>query len=101
MARGGNCESGIPFMKPEDLHVWLISFALLMVLTSSLSFASAQFSPAGDPLWIDFGKYILSKSTMQSILQCFRLSLFASACLPPAICVGRVSCAFSASQLSS
>ncbi|CDJ49166.1 hypothetical protein, conserved [Eimeria brunetti] len=54
MARGGNCEGGEPFMRREDLHMWLISFALLMVLTSSLSFASNQFRPAGDPLWIDF-----------------------------------------------
>ncbi|CDI87324.1 hypothetical protein, conserved [Eimeria praecox] len=38
--------------------MWLISFTLLMVLTSSLSFASTQFRPAGDALWIDFAIFL-------------------------------------------
>ncbi|CDJ34339.1 uncharacterized protein EMH_0061460 [Eimeria mitis] len=54
MARGRNCEGGGPFIRPEDLHMWLISFALLMVLTSSLSFASNQFRPTDGPLWVEF-----------------------------------------------
>ncbi|CDJ36494.1 uncharacterized protein EMH_0087700 [Eimeria mitis] len=43
-----------PFIRPEDLHMWLISFALLMVLNSILAVVSSQFSRAGNPPWIDF-----------------------------------------------
>ncbi|KAL8273261.1 hypothetical protein Esti_002762 [Eimeria stiedai] len=49
MAR--NRDGTVPFMLAEDLHLWLISFTLLMVLTSSLAFVSSQMhSPPDDPL---------------------------------------------------
>ncbi|CDJ37003.1 hypothetical protein, conserved [Eimeria tenella] len=54
MARN-RCHEGVnPFIKPEDLHLWLISLSLLMILTSSLSFASQQFRLGNDPPWVDF-----------------------------------------------
>ncbi|KAL8431540.1 hypothetical protein Efla_000586 [Eimeria flavescens] len=45
MAR--NRDGNIPFLLAEDLHLWLISYTLLMVLTSSFSFVSdqVQFPP--------------------------------------------------------
>lgn len=56
MTRGGDLGDAGPFLRPEDLHIWLISLALLMVLNSSLAFVSSQFSQAGKSPWIDCGR---------------------------------------------
>ncbi|KAL8452336.1 hypothetical protein Emag_002455 [Eimeria magna] len=52
MAR--NRDGSVPFMLAEDLHLWLISFTLLMTLTSSLAFVSSQFHAPPDKPWIEF-----------------------------------------------
>ncbi|CDI73826.1 hypothetical protein, conserved [Eimeria praecox] len=54
MERGEEGRGEESFIRPEDLHMWLISLALLMVLNSSLAFVSSQFSQASIPPWIDF-----------------------------------------------
>lgn len=55
MARTRGGDRNIPFMRAEDLHMWLISLALLMILTSSLSFVSNQLSVEIESHVAEFG----------------------------------------------
>ncbi|XP_026192808.1 uncharacterized protein LOC34622619 [Cyclospora cayetanensis] len=54
MRRNRGAEGRGHFMHPEDLHVWLISLALLMVLMSTLFFSLQQYRPEAEQSWVYF-----------------------------------------------
>lgn len=57
MAKNRSGDGCTPFLKAEDLHIWLISLTLFMFLNSSLSFACNELHSPEEQTWVDLGEF--------------------------------------------